>query len=90
MSKNKMTIGDYGELLTIGAGGIGGLAALLVGGLSMAGFLMKHADSNYQQRKITQQREEMQAEMAYMIRQEAKRQRQIEKQYYDNRRNNHY
>lgn len=90
MSKNKMTIGDYGELLTIGAGGIGGLAALLVGGMSMAGFLMKRADSNYQQRKITQQREEMQAEMAYMIRQEAKRQRQIEKQYYDNRRNNHY
>ncbi len=90
MSKNKMTIGDYGELLTIGAGGIGGLAALLVGGLSMAGFLMKRADSNYQQRKLTQQREEMQAEMAYMIRQETKRQRQIEKQYYDNRRNNHY
>ncbi len=85
-----MTIGDYGELLTIGAGGIGGLAALLVGGLSMAGFLMKRADSNYQQRKLTQQREEMQAEMAYMIRQETKRQRQIEKQYYDNRRNNHY
>lgn len=87
MSKNKMTIGDYGELLTIGAGGIGGIAAVLVAGLSMGGFLMKKADDNYQQKKLTRQREEMQSEMAYMIRQEAKRQRQIEKQYYDNRRN---
>ena len=88
--KNKFTVGDVGEIMSISAGGIGGIAAIIVAGLSVGGFLMKHADENYHQRKLTQQREEMDAEIAYLIRQETKRQQAIERQYYENKNRNQH